>query len=120
LQYVIIEVFLGTPHALVIKQEDDMKILLIDDQRDIKANRVARNYDQGIAALKSEKWDILYLDHDLGDFSYGDDKEKTGYDIMLFLEEFQEYLPGKIEIVSSNPVGRNKMQTVINKLYEGK
>lgn len=92
-----------------------MRVLLIDDKRDLKANRVARNYDQGIAALTQEKWDVLLLDHDLGDFSHG--KEKTGYDIILFLEENPQYLPGKIEIVSSNPVGRKNMQVVIDKLY---
>jgi hypothetical protein len=95
-----------------------MRVLLIDDKRDLKANRVARNYHQGIVALKQEKWDLLLLDHDLGDFHDG--TEKTGYDIMLFLEEHPQYLPGKIEIVSSNPVGRRRMQVVIDKLYGDK
>lgn len=95
-----------------------MKILVIDDQRDIKADKVARTFTDGINALKSDKWDVLYLDHDLG--SFVDGVEKTGYDIMVFLEENTEYLPGRIEIVSSNPVGRRNMQIVIDKLYEGK
>jgi len=94
-----------------------MRILLIDDKRDLTANRVARNYDQGIVALQQEKWDLLLLDHDLGDFSH--DKEKTGYDILLFLEENPQYLPKGIQIVSSNPVGRQRMQVVIDKLYGG-
>ena len=88
---------------------------MIDDKRDLPASRVARNYHQGIVALKQEKWDLLLLDHDLGDFNHG--VEKTGYDIMLFLEENPQHLPGKIEIVSSNPIGRQRMQVVIDKLY---
>jgi hypothetical protein len=95
-----------------------MKTLLIDDMRDIKASKVARNYTDGLTALTSEKWDVLYLDHDLA--SYVDGAEKTGYDILVFLEEHPEHLPGKIELVTSNPVGRQKMQVVINKLYGGR
>jgi hypothetical protein len=79
------------------------------------ADRVARNFTEGIEALKSEKWDLLLLDHDLS--SYVDGKEKTGYDVMCFLEENPQYLPGKIKLVTSNPVGRYNMQVVIDKLY---
>lgn len=93
-----------------------MKTLLIDDMRDIKADVVARTFDEGIDALKTQgPFDILYLDHDLGDFE--NKYERTGYHIMCFLEENQQYLPKKIVIVSSNPVGRQKIQMVIDKLY---
>jgi response regulator of citrate/malate metabolism len=92
-----------------------MKTLLIDDIRNLKADRVARNYEEGIKALKEEKWDLLLLDHDLGQ---EDGKDGTG--IMNWLEENQEYLPGKIELVTSNPVGRDRMNTIIKKIYEGK
>lgn len=93
-----------------------MKTLLIDDMRDIKADVIARNYKEGIHALQnSGPFDILYLDHDLA--SYEGDREKTGYDVMCFLEANPELKPGKIMIVSSNPVGRKRMQVVIDKLY---
>lgn len=92
-----------------------MRVLLIDDIRNMTADRVARNFTEGIEALKSEKWDLLLLDHDLS--SYVDGKEKTGYDVMCFLEENPQYLPGKIKLVTSNPVGRYNMQVVIDKLY---
>lgn len=90
-----------------------MKTLLIDDMRNIEADRVARTFDEGIEALRSHFWDLLYLDHDLGD----PDPKKTGYDIMCFIESNQEYMPAKILLVTSNPVGRQKMQAVIDKLY---
>jgi hypothetical protein len=94
-----------------------MKTLLIDDMRDIKADVIARTYNEGIKALKSQgPFDILYLDHDLASYDeYG--REKTGYDIMCFLEVNLRYLPASIVVVSSNPVGRRNMEVVIDKLY---
>jgi len=58
----------------------------------------------------------LYLDHDLASFE--GDKEKTGYDVICWLEENTEYLPiHGIYCVSSNPVGRSRINQVIDKLY---
>lgn len=93
-----------------------IKTLLIDDKRDISSGCIARTYDNGILLLTSCRWDKLLLDHDLGCFKNG--KEMTGYDILCFLEEHPKYLPGKIELVTDNPVGRKKMQQVIDKLYD--
>ena len=94
-----------------------MKSLLIDDVRDIDADVVARTFEAGIEALKAHKFDVLYLDHDLGD----EDPRKTGYDILNFLENNPQFLPSqKIILVTSNPVGRIKMQALIKKLYETK
>jgi len=81
--------------------------------RDIKADVVARTYDAGVEALKDGFYDILYLDHDLGD----PDPAKTGYGIICFIEANPQYKPGKIQLVTSNPVGRKNMQVVIDKLY---
>lgn len=94
-----------------------MKTLLIDDMRDIQTDVIARTYDEGIEALQTKgPFDKLYLDHDLGE----DDPRKTGYGIMNFLEANPKFLPGKIILVTSNPVGRQQMQVVIDKLYGGK
>lgn len=95
-----------------------MKTLLIDDIRTLKADRIARTYDEGIAALEEEQWDILLLDHDLGCFD-ANGREYTGYDILCWLEENTYFLPTcGIRIVSANPVGRQRMQQVIDKLYQ--
>lgn len=99
-----------------------MKTLLIDDMRDIDANVVARTFDEGIYALRNNsKFDVLYLDHDLGEDGFvtieGESYPKTGYGIMVFLENNPHLLPVKISLVTSNPVGRRNMQVVINKLY---
>lgn len=89
----------------------EKKTLLIDDERNIDADRVAKTYDEGIEALKERIWDVLYLDHDLG-------LGKTGYDIMNWLEEHPEHLPDRIIIISANPVGRRNMERVVRRLYK--
>ncbi len=101
-----------------------MRFLLIDDLRnwdDIQyfgkaefpenTYQLARTYNEGISKLRRLKWDILYLDHDLGG-------KKTGYDILCWLEEHPEFLPGDIIFVTSNPVGRQRMQQVKERLYK--
>ena len=103
-----------------------MRVLLIDDTRTEEAPNIMRKVDliartfwTGLDALKlMGKWDVLLLDHDLNSFVEGTNKEYTGYDIMCFLEENPQFLPGRIEVVSSNPVGRKRMQLVIDKLYK--
>lgn len=73
--------------------------------------QIARSYKEGIKYLESSKWDILYLDHDLG-------CNKTGYDVMCWLEEHLEFLPNRVVFVTSNPVGRQRMEQVAGKLYK--
>jgi len=105
-----------------------MKTLLIDDLRPIDADVIARTFENGIAALKDlGPFNILYLDHDLGEVDFegkekfieidGHTYPKNGYGVMCFLERNTEFLPSEIRIVSSNPVGRRNMQVVIDKLY---
>lgn len=99
-----------------------MNVLLIDDIRNsdfievsygVRPTAEARTFDEGIKALETGKWDILYLDHDLAEV----DMAKTGYGIMNFLEANPQFLPKEIVLVTSNPVGRRQMQVVIDKLY---
>ena len=104
-----------------------MRYALIDDLRvpgDPKNKKaipadavVARNYADGLRLLQQEHWDVLYLDHDLADFSGPNGRELTGYDVLCFLEEFPEHLPGDIIIVSDNASGMQRMRMVIAKLY---
>lgn len=104
-----------------------MNILLIDDLRipgDAKNNKnipadavVARNYEGGIALLASKHWDVLYLDHDLADFSGEEGRERKGIHVLDWLEEFPEHLPGEIIIVSDNAAGVGQMRRLVNKLY---
>lgn len=92
-----------------------MATLLIDDQRNLPADRVARTFKEGIDALAEQHWDLLYLDHDLGDFSGIDGRELTGYDIACWLELNQQHLPDRIEIVTNNPAGRNRIEMALRR-----
>jgi len=93
-----------------------MKQLLIDDIRTLPDTVIARTFEEGMEQIRDHgPWDVLYLDHDLGD----PDPKKTGYDVLNWLEEFPSYLPGKIVLVTSNPVGRLRMNVVIERLYRG-
>jgi hypothetical protein len=93
-----------------------MATLLIDDQRTLPVNRVARTYREGIVALAEQHWDVLYLDHDLGDFSGPDGRELTGYDVACWLEQHPQHLPERIEIVTNNPAGRSNIEFVLRRL----
>lgn len=102
-----------------------MRTLLIDDMREFGTNGIpmpkdgdewchAATFDAGLFSLKFEgPWDVLYLDHDLAD----PDPHNTGEGIMKFLEENTLFLPKKIVLVTSNPVGRQRMNVIIKKLY---
>ncbi len=110
-------------------------ILFLDDLRmpeDIGLKRenclIVRNLDDAIAAFKrsigknEEKFELISLDHDLGDKHYSDDfsDEKTGYEFILFLEEKAangklEYLP-EIRLHTANPVGRARMSRALDRV----
>lgn len=104
---------------------------MIDDTRDEsnvsqRIDLIARTYWTGIAALeKMGPWDLLFLDHDLNSFEPGPTlerlgRERTGYDVICFLEENPQFLPKEIRCISSNPAGRKRIEMVIQKLYEEK
>lgn len=89
------------------------RILLIDDLRSVPCTFIARTFDEGLSALRNEgPWDLLLLDHDLGD----PNPKKTGYDILNWLEENPGYIPHNIRLVTQNPVGRQKMQPLVERL----
>lgn len=92
-----------------------MRTLLIDDLREIDADVIARSFSAGMYALEFEgPFDILYLDHDLGDENIAN----TGYKIISWLEENIQFLPKSIILVTANPVGRKQMEVVIKRLYK--
>lgn len=76
--------------------------LLIDDMRDsMGCDAVARTANGARKLLKECKWDGLCLDHDLGG-------SETGYDILMWaIENF--CVPPLVQLVTSNPVGRDRM-----------
>lgn len=70
----------------------------------------AKNYDETISALKSGKWNIVFLDHDLED--PGDWDTKMGWrDGTAIVDWIREHTPdiGFVVCHSMNPVGRKRM-----------
>lgn len=108
-------------------------ILLIDDMRTSETPSVqhligearlisedvmlAPTFGDAMDLLLEADWKLVLFDHDLGDLA---SREKTGYDVLCWLEANPEHLPEMAGLVTSNPVGRKKMATVLDKLMERK
>jgi hypothetical protein len=89
-----------------------MKVLIVDDACERHTGLGveysdhlldhAYTYQEAIDLLRSNLYDLVCLDHDLGDFRNG--VERTGYSVALFMAEFQ-IKTGEIRVHSHNPVG---------------
>lgn len=75
--------------------------------------------DEAIALLGTGLVRQASLDHDLTiDQTLGrEDREKTGYTVICWMEEHGVWPPKGTKVHSQNPVGRAKMQSVINRAY---
>jgi hypothetical protein len=84
--------------------------LFLDDER-ATPEGYERVYTAGwcIHKLQTERWDVVSLDHDLGDAKNG-----TGYDVLCWIERETftnpNYFPPKIFIHSANPSAVQKME----------
>ena len=64
--------------------------------------------------LKNEKWDILFLDHDLGGQVIVDsENENTGAEVARFLKDHLDRIPGLVIIHTSNPDGQKYMKRTL-------
>lgn len=83
-------------------------ILLVDDIRTLpEADVIARTYDEGLDYLTNAlyHWDVLMIDHDLGEGA-------TGYDLVNKCLELR-VMPECVVIVSSNPVGVSNIERAL-------
>lgn len=74
---------------------------IAQDDKNLNVIFIARTYKDAIKELNIYKYDIIDLDHDLGE-------EKTGYDICKYIVE-NNIRFDEIRIHTSNPVGRDNM-----------
>jgi CheY-like chemotaxis protein len=98
-------------------------LVLEDNQSRIKSFRlnflvgnnlkVVETSREAIAALSSEVWDWLFLDHDLGGQAFVESGPGTGYEVACFLEEHPDRKPAHIVIHSMNPAGGDKIQAAL-------
>lgn len=93
-------------------------LLWIDDLRGIPNNYIgeyhtviARSYNEAIHELHRFRYDIICLDHDLGE-------EKTGYDICKYIIENNIHC-NEYRIHTSNPVGRDNMLQLLRNYCRG-
>jgi len=92
-----------------MESEKSPRTLLIDDIRELQADRTARTFDEALAALQSEVWDHVYLDHDLGDPM----PARTGTGICNWLKRNSAQRPKNIFLITANPVGRDRMGQIL-------
>lgn len=98
-----------------------MRILFLDDDlmrhklfREELANRghIATHVetaDRAIQELSNNKFDLVYLDHDLGDKTFvpSEGSEPTGYTVALFMAKGSDR--ARVVVHSYNPAGAQKI-----------
>ena len=110
-----------------------MKILILDDA-DVRHKYFAKYYKcesiQHVKTLKEfvkhldlgSPWDLIHLDHDLGDFtdgdtfvdSYGAIKEYNGqHAAQMIIDLSDDMLPKQVIIQSVNPEGARRIKQII-------
>ena len=111
-----------------------MNKLFLDDVRTPPSEGwiVVRTADEAIERLKQGDIDFASLDHDLADGHYPwnsehpypdnvalvrNTKEKTGYNVVCWMEENDVWPPLGTLVHSQNPVGRERMEKVIRNAY---
>lgn len=72
---------------------------------------VARTYDDALRMLRRFDYDVLYLDHDLGE-------PRTGYDLLKQLI-VDGRVPARVECISWNPVGRERIERLLSDYAAG-
>lgn len=80
-----------------------------------------KTYEEAIAYLSSGNVVEASLDHDLdisATLGYPAD-EKTGYDVVCWMEENNVWPTNGVKVHSMNPVGAQRMRKVIEKYYSG-
>jgi len=100
-----------------------MKVLVLDDDHSRLAafRRKFIGHDVtcvetasgAIESLFTNRFDAVFLDHDLGGEIMVDSKEGTGYEVALWLQANPDYAPEQIFIHSFNPVGAANMGAIL-------
>ncbi len=107
--------------------------LWLDDHRpvpNIESGRIwtlAKTADEAIAILKTGLVKFASLDHDLADEHYQaydpknqkylEFKEKTGYDVICYMEEFNIWPEEGVRIHTMNVVRKPVMLSIVQKIY---
>ena len=101
-----------------------MKIFILEDDpnrmvkfmKELTGHRVdhAETVDIGFAMIKADKYDLLFLDHDLGGAQMVDSSEEnTGYELAKLITSSTSNKETPCIIHSCNPVGADNMVKVL-------
>lgn len=84
-----------------------------------------KNYDEAIKALSTFNYDWASLDHDLADEHYhaltpdsiaiADFREKTGYDVALWMAEHEVWPRKGVVVHSWNPAGAKRICGIVDR-----
>lgn len=88
------------------------KCLWVDDAKVAPEGfAVARTYDDALRMLRRFRYDVLYLDHDLGD-------GPTGLDLLRQIKR-DGRCPPRVYCISWNPVGRQRILAELGAASQG-
>lgn len=82
----------------------------------------AKTYEEAIKLLETGKVSKASLDHDLSEMAtidMGNPGEKTGYDVVCWMEETGNWPPDGVNVHSMNPSGSKRMLDVIQMKHHG-
>lgn len=89
---------------------DGVKMLWVDDVKPALAGCVvARTYEEALEKLRGERWDVLYLDYDLG---------APGCNGVNLLDEMAEHdipIPASVRSISGSPFGSELIRATVEK-----
>ena len=104
-------------------ERNKMRILILDDNenRHKEFNKrlighVVKNVytvEETIKYLEEEKWDFVFLDHDLGGKINEPSGPSTGYEVARWLQNNPNRQPDQIVIHSYNPTGARNMKSLL-------
>jgi CheY-like chemotaxis protein len=101
-----------------------MKILILEDNKERHAHfrknlaqhelLIVERSLECIAALQTEYWDCVFLDHDLGGEEMVPSGRNTGYEVAQFLADHIYRKPPKVIVHSFNTVGATNMVSLVH------
>lgn len=106
--------------------------LWLDDERPLPFSKagpvkwfLAKNYNEAVKIIAENDIDVAFLDHDLAIEHYlsndtSEFREKTGYDVVLWMEKHDKFPSQFCYVHSANPVGSLKMCIVLARHYNTK
>lgn len=104
-----------------------MNILILEDnadrQRQFRKNNIGHsvivvdNAKEAIELLKSQTWDLLCLDHDLGGTQNVASGDGTGWEVARFLAENPQNKPANVVLHSLNGPGVQNMQAELPEAF---